>query len=66
MQADILKRRFLEKGYREEHIDEAIDRYTMGGESRRIEGKSEEPSNTLFITKFTNQHWAVKRAIKKH
>ena len=65
LQAKILEKKFMEKGYAVQHIQKARDRYIEGCSSKAAV-ENGAPREVMFITKFNNQHWAIKRALQKH
>lgn len=58
-------KKFQEKGYNLTHICKAADRYRHGINST-TSTLDKEHQSVLFITKFNDQHWAIKKALQKH
>lgn len=65
-QAVILTKKFQEKGYDLQHIQKAVDRYREGITNRDGPTSDKEHHGTLFITRYNDQHWAIKKAVQKH
>lgn len=71
-QAQVLKSRFLDKGYTERKIDETIknvgsmDREVMLNGSRRVNQAPDNKFDYSLVTGYSNQHFSVRKIFNKY